>query len=528
VAGLAGEGQQESPAADPGGAAGDGRAPSGPVPAVSVERISKRFGRIEALTDVSLAIARGSVHALVGENGAGKSTLGKIIAGAYVADEGEVFINGERVVLRSPREALDHGIVTIAQELSIVPQLSVAQNVMLGTEPRAGGFVRQRSLRRAYEAVAATVGFELPAGAPAGRLRVAEQQQVEIMRALSRDAQVIIMDEPTAALSRPDSEKLHKAIRSLAGSGKTILLISHFLREVLDLADAVTVLRDGRVVMTTDAVATSEQGLVEAMLGRPLTAAFPPRQLAPADAAPVLTVRNLSAPGVKDVSFELRAGEIVGLAGLIGAGRTELARAIMGATKPSAGAASTPAHTLGRNPRQSLRAGVAMIPESRKDDGLILTRSVLENVSLPRLGELSSFGVVHRRAERRAVNTVLDQCDVRGAGAGAPVRALSGGNQQKLLFARMFLSEPRVVIADEPTRGVDVGAKRAIYDMLVSLAADGLGVLLISSELEEIIGLSHRVLVMRGGRIVAELAGEQITERAILTAAFADVENEAA
>jgi simple sugar transport system ATP-binding protein/ribose transport system ATP-binding protein len=488
---------------------------------VTVDGVSKRFGRIQALDDVSIEVRRGSIHALVGENGAGKSTLGKIIAGEHIADAGRMLLDGEPVSFRSPREALEHGIATIAQEAAIVPHLSVAQNVLLGVEPRAAGLVRRRALRERYARIATSVGFDLPGGISADRLRTAEQQQIEILRALSRDARLIIMDEPSAALSGPDLEKLHRVIRQLAAEGAAILLISHFLREVLALADIVTVLRDGRVVMSTSAAGATEETLVEAMLGRPLTSAFPPMRAPDADAPVVLSVRNLRAPGVVDASLELRAGEIVGLAGLVGAGRTELARALIGAARPSSGEVMHGDRPLGRDPRKSLRAGVVMIPESRKDDGLVLTRSVLENVTLARLAHLSRLGVIRPRAERSAADGVLARCDVRGAGAAAPVRSLSGGNQQKLLFARMFLCNPRVVIADEPTRGVDVGAKRAIYDLLAELAQEGLGVLFISSEVEEIIGLAHRVLVMRGGRIVTELGRDQVSERAILTAAFA-------
>jgi simple sugar transport system ATP-binding protein/ribose transport system ATP-binding protein len=492
------------------------------VAQIELRDVSKHFGRVRALDGVSLAVRRGSIHALIGENGAGKSTLGKIIAGAYTADGGGMLLDGAPVSFHSPREALERGIATIAQEPSIVPRLSVAENVLLGAEPSAASIIRRRSLQEDYKRVATTAGFELSGELPAGQLRIAEQQQVEILRALSRDAQVIIMDEPSAALNGPESAKLHRVIRSLAAGGKTILLISHFLREVLDLADTITVLRDGRIVANTVASGATDQTLVEAMLGRPLTAAFPAKHLPDADAPVVLRVSHLHAPGVIDASLEVRAGEIVGLAGLVGAGRSELARAVFGATRSSSGEVSSADLRIGRSPKHSLSAGIAMIPESRQHDGLILTRSVLENVSLARLRRLCRLGIVRRGVERRVTDEVLARCDVRGAGAAAPVRDLSGGNQQKVLFARTVLCSPSVVIADEPTRGVDVGAKRAIYDLLVSLAVDGLGILLISSEIEEIIGLAHRVLVMRRGEIVRELAGEALTERAILTAAFAE------
>jgi simple sugar transport system ATP-binding protein/ribose transport system ATP-binding protein len=426
------------------------------------------------------------------------------------------------VSFRSPRHALEHGVAAIAQEPAIVPHLTVAENVFLGAEPSDAGFVRSRRLRSAYAALAGAAGFDLPGGMSAGRLRTSEQQKVEILRALSREAQLIVMDEPTAALGAQETRHLHEIVRRLAASGKTIVLISHFLREVLSLADTVTVLRDGKVVKTAAAAGETEASLVEAMLGRPLTATFPPKRPPAEDAPVVLSVRDLRAPGVESASLELRAGEILGLAGLVGAGRSELARAIFGAARLASGEAVAAGRPVGRSPRHSLRSGLAMIPESRKDDGLVFLRSSLENATLSRLGSLSTAGVVRRRRERRAGREVLDRCGVRGASYSAPVAALSGGNQQKVLLARMLLTGPKVVIADEPTRGVDIGAKRAIYDFLAALAAEGLGVLLISSELEEVLGLAHRVLVMRRGRIVAELAGEAMSEGAILAAAFAD------
>jgi simple sugar transport system ATP-binding protein/ribose transport system ATP-binding protein len=487
--------------------------------------VAKHFGGVQALAGVTLGVRRGSVHALVGENGAGKSTLGRIVAGALARDAGRIVLDGREVAFRSPREALEHKVAMIGQEPSVVPHLTVAQNVFLGAEPRDASFIRNRRLNRAYAQLAERAGFDLPGSLPAGRLRTAEQQKVEILRALSRDAQLLVMDEPTAALGAHETRHLHEIVRRLAAAGKTIVLVSHFLREVLELADTVTVLRDGAIVKTAPTADETEASLVEAMLGRPLTSTFPPRRVVAPDAPVVLAVRELRAPGVDGVGLELRAGEILGLAGLVGAGRTELARAVYGAASIESGEvtfAGGSGGAIGRSPRRSLRAGLAMIPESRKDHGLVFGRSTLENATLSRLGELSTAGVVRRRRERRAGRDVLERCGVRGASFSAPVAALSGGNQQKVLLARMLLCEPRVVIADEPTRGVDVGAKRAIYDFLAALAAEGLGVLLISSELEEIVGLAHRVLVMRRGRIAAELRGAEIAEGPILAAAFAD------
>ncbi|HUY52687.1 MAG TPA: sugar ABC transporter ATP-binding protein [Streptosporangiaceae bacterium] len=497
---------------------------------VELAGVSKSFGGARALEAVSLQIGRGSIHALVGENGAGKSTLGKIISGVLPPDRGQLVLGGEPVHFHSPRDAIARGIVLIAQELSIVGSLSVAENVFLGTEPRQAGFLRRRALRRRYAELAAAAGFELNGEANAGRLRTADQQKVEILRALCRNAELIVMDEPTAALSRPDVDALHKVIRGLARAGTTVVLVSHFLGEVLGLADEVTILRDGHVVRTTAAADQTEESLLDAMLGRSLGATFPARRPVPADAPVVLSVRGLTAPGVQDVSLDLRAGEIVGLAGLVGAGRTELARAVYRASRLAAGtvtvAGSQPVSRQHRpaGPRTALRAGIAMIPESRKDQGLLLRRSVTENVSLASLGRLNRAGIIRSRPERRTVQEILGRVDVRTRSQAVPADTLSGGNQQKLLFARMLLCQPQVLIADEPTRGVDVGAKRAIYELLTTLTADGLAVLLISADVEEILGLAHRVLVMRAGRIAAELTGDEATEAAILGAAFGATE----
>jgi simple sugar transport system ATP-binding protein/ribose transport system ATP-binding protein len=428
------------------------------------------------------------------------------------------------VRFHSPRDAIDRGVMLIAQELSIVGSLTVEQNVFLGVEPRTAGFQHRRELRRRYRELAASAGFELDGAANAGALRTADQQKVEILRALSRNAQLIVMDEPTAALSRPDVEALHVVIRQLASQGTTVVLVSHFLNEVLELADEVTILRDGRLVQTVPVAGQTEESLMAAMLGRSLDATFPAKRPPGTDAATVLSVRELTAPGVNGVSFELRAGEILGLAGLVGAGRTEVARAICRANRVYSGSVSVRrggrAVAVTGSPRSAMRSGVLMIPESRKEQGLLLGRTVRENVSLSALAQVSQAGMMRPGPERRRVRDALTRVDARGGGQSVPASALSGGNQQKLLFARSLLRDPAVLIADEPTRGVDVGAKRAIYELLASLTEGGMGVLLISSDVEEILGLAHRVLVMRGGLVTAELTGDGITEAAILGSAF--------
>ena len=501
--------------------------PAGRDPHVELLGISKHFGGAQALSDVTLRVTAGTVHALVGENGAGKSTLSKVCAGVITPDAGQVRVDGNDVTFRSPRDALARGIATIAQELALVPRLTVAQNVFLGSEPRRLGLLDARSLRRRYAELAAQVGFELPSDVPVGQLRTADQQKVEIMRALSRGASFIIMDEPTAALSRHDTERLHETIRSLARTGRTVLLISHFLSEVLSLADTVTILRDGRHVRTAPAAEESEASLIEGMLGRSLDSVFPPKPPAPgADAPEVLSVHDLRAPGVRGVSLGVRAGEIVGLAGLVGAGRSELVLALSGASRVTEGHV-TLGHEVAdmRTPAEALGRGVVLIPESRKEQAVVPLRSVAENVTLASLPTFSSAGLVRRRRERVAARDALDRTQVRGSSPRMPMASLSGGNQQKALFARALLCGPRVLIADEPTRGVDVGSRRAIYELLAEQARQGVAVIVVSSDVEEVLGLAHRVVVMRGGRVTGELTGSDMTEENVLRAAFLELDD---
>ena len=492
------------------------------VPQLRVELrgVGKSFAGTWVLKDVDLAIEPGSVHALVGENGAGKSTLSKIISGVYTADAGTLVVGGEEVSFGSPREALDRGVATIAQELALVPALTVAENVFLGREPRRRGFLDRRGLRRRFLELAGPTGFELDPDAPVGSLRTADQQKVEILRALARGASFIIMDEPTAALAGHDAELLHGVVRRLAANGTTVLLISHFLGEVLELADTVTILRDGRHIRTAPAARETESSLIEGMLGRSLGSVFPDKAPPAADAPAVLEVRDLVAPGVNGVSFEVRAGEVVGLAGLVGAGRSEIAHAVYGAVPRSAGSVRVAGAEVPASVPGALRSGLFLISESRKEQGLVLGRPIRDNVTLSNLAELVVGGWVRTGAERRESREALARVTVAGDDRRA-VSSLSGGNQQKVLFARALQRRRAVLIADEPTRGVDVGSRRAIYDLIVEQARAGIGVLVISSDVEEVLGLADRVLVVRGGRIVAELTGSEMTEEGILTAAFA-------
>jgi rhamnose transport system ATP-binding protein len=485
--------------------------------------ISKRYGGAQALEDVSVTVAAGEIHALVGENGAGKSTLGKIIAGAVLADVGEMQVNGHAVAFRSPRDAIREGIALIHQELALVPALSVIDNVFLGVELGRSGVIDRGAQLARFRDLAERIGFEPPASARVESLRVAEAQKVEILRALVRNARLIVMDEPTAALTRVEADRLLQIARDLRTDGVTVIYVSHVLADVLALCDTITVLKDGRHVKTVPAAGETIDGLVTAMLGHAMELVFPQRQAPPHDAPVVLTVRGLSRPPVfTDISFDIRAGEIVGLAGLVGSGRTEIARAIFGAD-PAAGTIDIAGRPVrARNPRVGIRRGLAMLPESRKDQGLVMVRPVLENVSLAHLAVVSWYGVVDAWRERLRVVEVLESVDARVPSLTMLVSGLSGGNQQKAAIAKWLVKTPRVLLADEPTRGIDVGAKRAIYELIHRLAAHGLGVLLISSEIEEILGLAHRVLVVRNGCIVAELTADQADESNVMRAAFGE------
>ncbi len=495
------------------------------LPSVHVELrgIDKHFGGVHALRGIDLEVASGSIHGLVGENGAGKSTLGKIIAGVHRPDGGELWVAGRRVDYHSPRHALDDGVTMIAQEPTLVPHRSVLENVFLGIETMRMGVIDERAMRRRYAQLVEEAQLELPPNRLARTLRVADQQKVEVLRAIARQASLVVMDEPTSALTTDEAERLLDVVRRLRKRGTTVIYVSHLLDEVLALVDTVTVLRDGHLVRTSPAAEETPERLVSAMLGRSLELAFPDKIYPSPDAPTVFRARDLSRAGaIEQVSFEIRAGEIVGLAGLIGSGRSEVARAIFGADPRDSGEIEVEGKPVKiRRPSDAVHAGIVMLPEDRKTQGLLMLRSIVDNVTLPHLGTVSRGGVVGRRNERRHVTGLMERVDVRAKGPAARLNTLSGGNQQKVLFAKWLFRAPRVFIADEPTRGVDVGAKRAICELIHSLAAEGKGVLLISSEHEEVLGLAHRVLVMRGGRIVAELGKDTMSENALLRAAFA-------
>lgn len=491
------------------------------VAPVRLASIGKRYSGTKALDAVSVEVAGGTVHALVGANGAGKSTLGKIIGGVIRPDEGQMFIDDREVRYTSPREARLDGIAMISQELSPMPNMSVIENVFFGIEPRRYGLVQRQEMRRRYDELVSLWGFELDGNAKVGALRTADVQKAEILRAVATDARVIVMDEPTSSLTSVETEALHRMIRVLRERGKTIVYVSHFLDEVLSLADTVTVLRNGRHVRTTSVTEETEESLVAGMFGAAAAEEYfekPEGSTAPV----VLEVSGLYRKGVlRDISLRIRAGEIVGLAGLIGSGRTELARAITGADPIDSGTIAIDGQRRPiRSPAGAMAAGMAFLPESRKDDGLFLELSLAANTTFADLGSVSSrWGILRLPVEREKTNSLLKLLSVEPPVPSAKAASLSGGNQQKVMFARWLLRNPRVLILDEPTRGVDVAARAAIHRLINNLAARGTAVLVISSEIEEVLGLAHRVLVMRRGSITHEFSADPPIE-AVMEAAF--------
>lgn len=484
--------------------------------------ISKGFPGVQALKDVSLTAWPGEIHALMGENGAGKSTLMKILAGAYAADEGRIAIEGTSVAITGPQAAREAGIALIYQELSLAPNLTVAENIFLGDERRnVFGLVRRAGMRAEAQEVLDSLGAPFSAGTVVGSLSIAEQQQVEIARALHRRSRVLVMDEPTTALSARETGRLFDLIRRLRETGIAIIYISHRMAEVYELADRVSVLRDGQYIGSLDRDELSAPKLVQMMVGRTLKDFF--RKEGHTEIGhTVLEVEGLTdGDKMKPATFHVKAGEVLGLSGLVGAGRTELARLIFGADRPTAGTVRLEGETLSvREPSDAIKAGIGYLPENRKEQGLFLDMVVRENIAISVLGRDAHPGGIYNRGKAESLTqSAIDDLSIRVNHGDVRSGGLSGGNQQKLLVARWLAIHPKVLILDEPTRGVDVGAKAEIYRIVNELTAKGVAVIFISSELPEIIGMSDRVLVLREGAIVGELGGEtgaEITQEAVM------------
>lgn len=493
------------------------------TPILEMQGISKTFHGVAALQNVDLTIFPGEVHALMGENGAGKSTLMKILAGAYSAEGGEIRINGQSVRITDPNAARNAGISLIYQELNVAPNLTVAENIFMGHESiRAGGLLDRDRMRQEASQILQTLGASFTADQIVSQLSIAEQQQVEIARALKDHSRILVMDEPTAALSDRETERLFEIIRRLRQDGIAIIYISHRMEEVYALADRVSVLRDGQYVGSLDRAEISSERLVQMMVGRPLQDLFEDKGARPARAdSPLLEVIDLTdGREIEPASFQVYGGEIVGLAGLVGAGRTELARLIFGADPVTGGEIRLQGRTVHiSNPQEAIRLGIGYVPEDRKDLGLFLEMSSSQNITMNVLGEDGKAGVMNFKTLRQIALRAIENLGIRVASPASRALDLSGGNQQKLLLARWLAIKPKVLLLDEPTRGVDIGAKSEIYRIIGDLAAQGVAILMISSELPEIVGMSDRVLVMREGRLVGEVGGttgEPITQENIM------------
>ena len=490
--------------------------------------INKSFPGVRALKDASFDVRRGEVHALIGENGAGKSTLIKIVSGVYQPDDGEIWLDGRRAEFSNPREAHAAGIATIYQELGLYPELSVAENIFMGHAPtvKRFGFRAidwERMEAGALDLLAELNITNLDVGAKVGRLNVGNRQRVEIAKALSLDAQILIMDEPTAALTESDVEQLFSIVRLLRERGVSIVYISHRLNEVFELADRVTVLRDGEYIGTQDVERTSEGELISMMVGRTIENLFPKQHAEIGDV--VLEARKLNRPPLtRDVSFTVRAGEIVGLAGLVGSGRSETAQVIFGVLPAESGEIllnGVPARIS--RPSEAVEHGIGYVPEDRGHQGLIREMTIRENTSMAVLDLVSSKTFISRARERVLANHSIRQLSIRATGPDQITNKLSGGNQQKVVVSKWLASSPKLLIMDEPTRGVDVGAKSEIHRLMSQLAAEqGLAILMISSELPEILGMSDRILVMREGRLVAEFTRDEATQEKVAHAMMSE------
>lgn len=486
---------------------------------LAARSVSKRFGNVQVLFDVDFDLRPGEVHSLVGENGAGKSTLMKILSGFEAPTSGEVVLDGTAVGFASGEDAEDHGVVLIHQEFNLAEQLSVEANIFLGRELRRGPFIDAGAMRRRARELLEELDTSIRPRARIADLSVSDKQMVEIAKALSRDVRVLIMDEPTAVLTQAESTALFRLVEKLKAQGVAIVFTSHKLDEVLEVADRITVLRDGSRVASRQAERLTEDELANLMVGREMSELFP--GLAPDPGVEtVLEVTGLSVPGrIHDASFALHRGEVLGFAGLVGAGRTELMEAIVGLRHLSAGEITRAGKPLTiRSPKHAAAHGIAYLTEDRKGRGLLLNKRLVENLVLLKMAGSRRF-LIDDKQEARDLESAITEFKIRTPGPQSRVAVLSGGNQQKLLLAKTMLIDPEIVIIDEPTRGIDIGTKEQIYTFIERLASEGKSCIVISSEMSEIIGLSHRVVVMRRGRITGNLTGDQINENDIVRCA---------
>ncbi len=485
-----------------------------------MSNISKSFSGVHALKGVQLELRPGEVHALLGENGAGKSTLVKVITGVHQPDTGEMYLNDQLLHLSDPRHATAVGISAIYQELSIFPDLDIAENIFVGRRPmNAAGFVDWRSMYRESEKLLGSLGVNMDLKRKARYLSIAQQQMIEVARALSLHARILIMDEPTSALTLNEVADLFQIVRRLRDDGTAILFISHRLEELFEIADRVTVLRDGTYVDTRSMDGVTQEELIRMMVGRTVTELFPKKEVDIGDV--ILQVKNLSKRGTfQNVSFELHKGEILGMAGLVGAGRTEVSQAIFGVEPADEGTIEIEGQPLRiTNPRQAMEMGMAYVPEDRQRHGLITPMDITDNITLPRLTSFAKRGWLNNKETQKAAFEAANQMEVKATTVFQKVRELSGGNQQKIVLAKWLSMNPKILILDEPTRGIDIGTKAAVHKLMTNLASQGIAILMISSELPEVLGMSDRILVMHEGHVTGLFNRSEATQENIMMAA---------
>ncbi|TYG34710.1 sugar ABC transporter ATP-binding protein [Lonepinella koalarum] len=488
--------------------------------AIEIQNVSKHFGGVKALTDISFNVKKASIHALIGENGAGKSTLMKILSGIYIKDSGVIKVNGEEVNFLNPKSSQKKGIGIIHQELALSPDLSVAENIFLDDLGNGKKTIDWKSVNTKAKQALDALGFDISPQTRLGNLSVAYQQMVEIAKAMTKNVNILILDEPTAVLADPEIDILFDNLRKLQAKGVTIIYISHRLEELFRLSDEITVIKDGRTVACLDPKVTTEDDIIRHMVGRELASLYPEKNV-PQD-QDILRVRNLNRNKVlRHINFNVKKGEIVGLAGLVGAGRTEVARCIFGIDKPNSGEIYKNEKRINiANVAQAIQAGIGLVPESRKEQGAVLDLSIMENITMATLSKFSRFGIIDHKKEKQASEKMKSLLQIKLGDLSDNVSSLSGGNQQKVVLAKWLSTDCDMIILDEPTRGVDVGAKAEIYRIISDLAKLGYGLLVISSELVELIGLAHRIYVMSEGTITGELQGAEMTEENIMRLAL--------
>lgn len=488
--------------------------------AVEVQGITKRFGGVRAIKNIDLTLKKGEIHAVVGENGAGKSTLMKILSGAYIKDGGSIKIFGKESAIGNPKISKKLGIGIVYQEFSLVPDLSIAENIFLDRIGGSAGFVDHKALQVKTKEIIKQFGFDIKPQKKVEDLSVGWQQIIEITKVLSQDIKILILDEPTAVLSPAEIEVLFEILHRLKDQGVSILYISHRLEEIFEIADSLTVIKDGKSIVTKPAAEVTKHQVVEYMIGRSMESLFPERE--PKKGKEILRVEKLSnIPLFSDISFSLKEGEILGFAGLIGAGRTEVARVLFGADRKTSGDIYIHGKKVSiRSPRQAISRGIGMVPEDRKSQGAILSMGIAENTTLPRLLDICRLSFINFFKENRIMHEFKQKLGIRMGGNYLPVSSLSGGNQQKVVLAKWLFADPKILILDEPTRGVDIGAKAEIYEIIAKLSAEGYGLIVVSSELLELMGLCDRIIVLSEGKQKGVLLKDEFSEQAIMQLAI--------